>query len=205
VTTSRRDVAVSVLQYGVGIAALAFLLSQVDVGAVSARLRATDPAVLVAVVLVTVGGVLARFDTWRAVVAPFARIRLLTAGRVDLAVNFVNQLLPSRLSGRVAAPFILRAETGMDYGDATAAAGAHTGIYAVCYGLTSLVGVALVAGRVSTGLVLLLLLSTGLYLVAGVVVLLAGMNLTVLDRLVAGLAFGIVGILLAAVWAVAWR
>jgi len=186
--TSRRDIAISALQYGVGIAALAVLLTRVDLATVAARLRATDPAVLVALAAVTVVGVVARFDTWRAVVSPFDGLGLRSAGRVDLSVNFVNQLLPSRLSGRVAAPFILRAETGMDYGDATAAAGAHTGIYAVCYGLTSLVGVALVAGRVSTGLVLLLLLSTGLYLVAGVVVLLAGMNLTVLDRLVAGLA-----------------
>jgi uncharacterized protein (TIRG00374 family) len=188
VTTSRRDVAISVLQYGVGIAALLFLLSQVDVATVSARLRATEPTVLVALVLVTVGGVVSRFDTWRAVVAPFTRVSLLTAGRVDLAVNFVNQLLPSRLSGRVAAPFILRAETGMEYGDATAAAGAHTGIYAVCYGVTSAVGIAAVFGRISNGLLLLLALSTALYLVAGVVVLLAGMNLTVLDRLVGFLA-----------------
>jgi len=117
VTATRRDIAISILQYGVGIAALAYLLSQVDVPTVAARLRATDPAVLVALVLVTVGGVVSRFDTWRAVVAPFARVSVLTAGRVDLAVNFVNQLLPSRLSGRLAAPFILKAETGIDYGD----------------------------------------------------------------------------------------
>jgi len=188
VTASRRDVAISVLQYGVGIAALAFLLSQVDVGAVSDNLRETEPAVLVALVLVTVAGVVSRFDTWRAVLSPFARVSLLAAGRVDLAVNFVNQLLPSRLSGRLAAPFILRAETGVDYGDATAAAGAHTGIYAVCYGLVSAVGLLVIVGRVSTGILLLLVLSTGLYLVAGVVVLLAGLNLTVLDRLVGFLA-----------------
>ncbi|MDS0282061.1 lysylphosphatidylglycerol synthase transmembrane domain-containing protein [Haloarcula onubensis] len=187
-TASRRDVAISVLQYGVGLAALAFLLSQVDVQAVSARLRATEPTVLVALVLVTVGGVLARFDTWRAVLSPFARVPLLTAGRVDLAVNFVNQLLPSRLSGRLAAPFILRAETGVDYGDATAAAGAHTGIYAVWYGVVSAVGLLVIVGRVSTGLLLLLALSTALYLVAGAVVLLAGLNLTALDRLVGSLA-----------------
>jgi uncharacterized protein (TIRG00374 family) len=188
---SRRDIAVSVAQYAVGLAALAFLLSRVDFATVGARLRVAGPATLAAIAVVTVAGVVSRFDTWRAVVAPFARMGLLTAGRVDLAVNFVNQLLPSRLSGRLAAPFILRAETGMDYGDATAAAGAHTGIYAVFYGLVSLVGVAVIAGRVTTGLLLVLLLSTGLYLVAGVVVLLAGLNLTVLDRVVgvfAGLA-----------------
>ena len=183
-TASRRDIAISVLQYGVGLAALAYLLSQVDIAAVSARLRATEPTVLVALVLVTVGGVVSRFDTWRAVVTPFARIPLLVAGRVDLAVNFVNQLLPSRLSGRLAAPFILKAETGIGYGDATAAAGAHTGIYAVYYGLVSAVGLVAIVGRVSTGLLLLLALSTALYLAAGIVVLLAGMNLTALDRLV---------------------
>jgi len=191
---SRRDVAVSVLQYGLGLAALAFLLTRVDFGTVADRLQATSPAALTAICAVTVAGVVSRFDTWRAVVAPFQRVGLLTAGRVDLAVNFVNQLLPSRLSGRLAAPFILRAETGMDYGDATAAAGAHTGIYAVCYGIVSLVGVGVIVGRVSTGLLLVLLLSTGLYLVAGVVVLLAGLNLTVLDRIVgvfAGLAAGV--------------
>jgi len=184
VPTSRRDLAVSALQYGVGIVALAVLLTQVDFATVSDRLRATEPTVLAALAVVTVGGVVARFDTWRAVVAPFARIGLSTAGRVDLSVNFVNQLLPSRLSGRLAAPFILRAETGMEYGDATAAAGAHTGIYAVCYGVVSLAGIAAVAGRISTGLLLLLGLSTALYLVAGAVVLLAGMNLTLLDRLI---------------------
>jgi uncharacterized protein (TIRG00374 family) len=187
---SRRDIAISVLQYGVGLAALAYLLSQVDIAAVSARLRATEPTVLVALVLVTVGGVLARFDTWRAVVTPFTRIPLLVAGRVDLAVNFVNQLLPSRLSGRLAAPFILKAETGIGYGDATAAAGAHTGIYAVYYGLVSAVGLVAIVGRVSTGLLLFLALSTALYLAAGIVVLLAGMNLTALDRLV-GLLSGL--------------
>ncbi|WP_324665407.1 lysylphosphatidylglycerol synthase transmembrane domain-containing protein [Haloarcula sediminis] len=187
-TTSRRDIAISLLQYGIGLAALAFLLSQVDLATVSTRLRATEPAVLVALVLVTVGGVVSRFDTWRAVVAPFARIGLLTAGRVDLAVNFVNQLLPSRLSGRLAAPFILKAEAGIDYGDATAAAGAHTGIYAVFYGLVSAVGLVAIVGRVSTGLLLLLALSTALYLAAGLAVLLAGMNLTALDRLVGVLA-----------------
>ena len=186
--TSRRDLAVSALQYGVGIAALAVLLTQVDFATVGERLRATEPAVLGAIAVVTVAGVVARFDTWRAVVSPFAEMGLWTAGRVDLSVNFVNQLLPSRLSGRLAAPFILRAETGMNYGDATAAAGAHTGIYAICYGVVSLVGIAAVAGRISTGLILLLALSTALYLVAGVVVLLAGMNLTLLDRLVEAVA-----------------
>lgn len=184
VTRSRRDTVVSTLQYGIGIVALGVVLTRVDFGTVGSRLSGIDPVVLLAIAAVTVIGVVARFDTWRAVLMPARRIDLLTAGRIDLTVNFVNQLLPSRLSGRVAAPFILRAETGIDYGTATAAAGVHTAIYAIYYGLVSVVGVAAVFGRIDTGLVLVLLLSTGLYLGAGAVVLLGGMNLTLLDRFV---------------------
>jgi uncharacterized protein (TIRG00374 family) len=188
VTGDRRDIAVSVVQYGLGIVALGVLLTQVEFRTVWRRLSGIEPVVLLAIAAVTAVGVGARFDTWRAVIAPVSHTSLLTAGRVDLSVNFVNQLLPSRLSGRVAAPFILKAETGIDYGNATAAAGVHTAIYAIYYGLVSLVGVVAVVGRIGTGLLLVLLLSTGLYLVAGTVVLLGGMNLTLLDRFVEALS-----------------
>ena len=169
--TTRRDLLVSVLQYGVGIVALGVLLTQVDFA-------------VAALGLVTVAGLVARFYTWSAVISPFTSIPLGTAGRIDLTVNFINQLLPSRLSGRVAAPFVLRAETGMEYADATAATGAHTGIYAVLYGAASLAGLAAAYDRLSTGILLLLALSTALYFVAGAVVLLAGVNLTLFDRVV---------------------
>jgi uncharacterized protein (TIRG00374 family) len=192
VTGDRRDLAVSALQYGLGIVALGVLLTQVEFRTAWRRLSGIEPVVLLAIAAVTAIGVVARFDTWRAVIAPVSYTSLLTAGRVDLSVNFVNQLLPSRLSGRVAAPFILKAETAIDYGDATAAAGVHTAIYAIYYGLVSLLGVVAVVGRIGTGLLLVLLLSTGLYLVAGMIVLLGGMNLTFLDRFVEALS-GVVG------------
>ncbi|MBV0924216.1 flippase-like domain-containing protein [Halomicroarcula limicola] len=186
--TSRRDLLVSVLQYGVGIVALGVLLTQVDFGVVVDRLSNTSPAVVAALGVVTVAGLVARFYTWSAIISPFTSIALGTAGRIDLTVNFINQLLPSRLSGRVAAPFVLRAETGMEYADATAATGAHTGIYAVLYGVASLLGLAAAYDRLSTGVLLLLGLSTGLYFVAGAVVLLAGVNLTLFDRVVEAMA-----------------
>ncbi|WP_135305267.1 lysylphosphatidylglycerol synthase transmembrane domain-containing protein [Haloarcula amylovorans] len=186
--TTRRDLLVSLLQYGVGIVALGILLTQVDFAAVVDRLSNTSPAVVAALGIVTVAGLVARFYTWSAVISPFTSIPLGTAGRIDLTVNFINQLLPSRLSGRVAAPFVLRAETGMEYADATAATGAHTGIYAVLYGVASLLGLATVYDRLSTGILLLLALSTALYFVAGAVVLLAGVNLTLFDRVVEAMA-----------------
>ncbi len=191
---SPRALALTALQYGVALAALAWVLLQVDPGAVLARLGRLDPPVLAALVAVTLAGLVARFATWQAVVAPVHPVSLRTAASTDLVVNFVNQLLPSRLSGRVAAPFVLRGQTGMAYADAAAASGVHTGVYAVYYGLTAAVGLgfAVALADLSAGLALLLALSTGLYLVAGAVVLLAGTNLRLLDPLVAWLA-GAVG------------
>ncbi|WP_335998668.1 lysylphosphatidylglycerol synthase transmembrane domain-containing protein [Halorientalis halophila] len=188
---SRRGIAVTILQYALGLAALAWLLSQVDLGRVVDLLATLDATTVLAVLAVSVAGLLARFYTWYAVIDPRGPVRFREAANTDLIVNFVNQLLPSRLSGRVAAPFVLRSETGIAYTDATAIAGVHTGIYAVLYGLTAAVGVLAVLGRLPFGLIVLLAGSTGLYLAAGAFVLLAGTNLELLDVLldrIAGLA-----------------
>jgi hypothetical protein len=79
----------------------------------------------------------------------------------------------------------------MDYADATAVSGVHTGIYAVFYGVASLAGLALAVGQLSPELLAVLALSTGLYLAAGGFVLLAGANLTLLDRLLGAVAAGL--------------
>jgi len=187
---SLRALAFTTLQYGVALAALAWVVLQVEPGAALARLARLDLPALAALVAVTLVGLAARFYTWQAVLAPVHPVGFRTAASTDLIVNFVNQLLPSRLSGRVAAPFVLRSQTGMAYADAAAVSGVHTGVYAVYYGLTAAAGLGLAVALtgLSTGLVLLLALSTGLYLAAGVVVLLAGTNLRLLDPLMAWLA-----------------
>lgn len=191
---SLRALAVTALQYGVALVALAWVLLQVEPGAVLARLGRLDLPVLAALVAVTLVGLAARFYTWQAVLAPVHPVDFRTAASTDLIVNFVNQLLPSRLSGRVAAPFVLRSQTGMTYADAAAVSGVHTGVYATYYGLTAAAGLVLAVALtgLSVGIVLLLTLSTGLYLVAGVILLLAGTNLRLLDPLVEMLA-GAVG------------
>ena len=185
-----RGLAVTALQYGLALAALAWVVLQVEPAAVLARLDRVDALTLAALVAVTVVGLCARFYTWQAVIRPVEPVDFRTAASTDLVVNFVNQLLPSRLSGRVAAPFILRSQTGMAYADAAAVSGVHTGVYAVYYGLVAAAGLALAVALegLSTGLALVLALSTGLYLAAGGVVLLAGTNLRLLDPLVAWLA-----------------
>jgi uncharacterized protein (TIRG00374 family) len=185
---TRRGIAVTLLQYGVGLAALAWLVTQIDLANVLDLLGRLDAATVLLVLVVSVAGLLARFYTWYVACRPFGDVRYREAASADLIVKFVNQLLPSRLSGRVAAPFVIRSQTGIGYADATAVAGVHTGIYAVYYGFVALIGLGFVLGRLSPGLLVLVGMSTALYVAAGGFVLLAGMNLEFLDRLIEAIA-----------------
>ena len=198
--SSRRGLLVSVVQYVVGLLALAWLLGQVDLARLGELLGSVEPSTIVALLVVTGVGLLARFYTWHVLIERVSGAGFLTSAGVDLAVNFVNQLLPSRLSGRAAAPLVLRGHTGMGYAPAVAVAGAHTGLYAVLYAVGALAGLLLGVGRFSTGLLALLALSTGLYLLAGAFVLLAGTNMTAANR-----AVGALGALLARIPAVGER
>lgn len=177
-----------VLRYGVGLLAVAWLLGQVDFDRVGAVLADVPPATVAALLAVTVVGLLGRFYTWHVLMNRLGSATFRAAASTDLVVNFVNQVLPSRLSGRAAAPVVVRSETGMAAGDSVAVAGVHTGLYALLYGLVASLGVVLGVGRFSPGLLLLLALSTLLYFVAGALVLLLGANLALADRFVAWLA-----------------
>jgi len=184
---NRRRVAIGVVQYGVGLAALAWLLSPVQTARLAEVLAVVEPPVVAALLAVTGLGLVARFYTWKVLVDRIRRTDLATAAGIDLVVNFVNQLLPSRLTGRAAAPLVIRGRTGMGYSEAVAVAGVHTGLYAVLYGVGAAAGLALVVGRLSAGLLVVLAVTTGLYLVAGAFVLLAGTNMGLADRTVGAL------------------
>jgi uncharacterized protein (TIRG00374 family) len=187
---SPRQVAITAIQYVIAGLALWWLLAQIEVAQAARQLASLEPPIIAGLLGVSLLGALAQFGTWAAVLWPMQRVALRAVASVSLAVNFVNQLLPSRLSGRVAAPFVIRAETGMDYADAAAAAGVPTGIYAVVYGVASTVGLVAiaVAEPASLGLLSVLALSTGLYLAAGLLVLTAGTNLRILDPIIERLA-----------------
>ncbi|AOW80408.1 hypothetical protein HTSR_1230 [Halodesulfurarchaeum formicicum] len=187
---SPRELAVTVLQYGIALLAVGWLLTQIEVGTVIDRLASLDKRTIAILLLVSLVGALAQFETWRAVLGAVTPTTRRAAASTSLVVNFVNQLLPSRLSGRLAAPFVVRSYTGLSYADAAAVTGVHTGIYAVLYGTISVLGLVAIATleSVSIGLLGLLAASTGLYLFAGTTVLLAGTNLRYLDPIVRGLA-----------------
>lgn len=190
--TSRtpRQVAFTLVQYVIAIVALGWLVQQIDVAEALTRVVSLEYWTIALLVGVSLLGAFAQFDTWAAVLKPIESVGIRSVASISLSVNFINQLLPSRLSGRLAAPFVIRSQTGMRYADAAAVSGVHTGIYAVLYGLVSTVGLLVIAfaGVLSAGWLVLLGISTGLYLLAGSVVLLAGTNLRVLDPIVEGLA-----------------
>jgi len=189
-TRSPRQIAITLGQYTVALLALWWLARQIDILSAARRLLGLDPLIIGALLGISLVGAFAQFGTWAAVFGPIKRVGLRSVASISLVVNFINQLLPSRLSGRLAAPFVIRSATGMEYSDAAAASGVHTGIYAVLYGLVSTVGVVAIwlLEAPSLGLMAVLAVSTGLYLVAGSVVLVAGTNLRILDPLLARIA-----------------
>lgn len=188
-TDSRlRRVGGFVLRYGIGLLAVAWLLGQVEYGRLVDVLTAIPPTTVALVGAVTVVGLLGRFWTWHVLMNRLGAATFGQAASTDLVVNFINQVLPSRLSGRAAAPVVVRTETGMSGGDSVAVAGVHTGLYAALYGVVAVVGIVAGVGRLPTGILLLLGLSTLLYFAAGAFVLLVGANLTAVDRFVATLA-----------------
>lgn len=185
--SDRRRVLVKLVQYAVGISALAWIVSGTDWSRVLDLLAGVSPFVLAVVLAVTAGEFASRFFIWHALLNARERSEFEAAVNVDLVIRFVNQLFPSRLSGRSVAPLVVRHYTGFSWSDAVAVAGVHTGIHALLYGTVAAVGLLLSFPQLSLGLAVVIGLSTALYVVAGTSVMLAGRRLHVLDALLARL------------------
>jgi len=180
-TDGRRGVLIQLLQYLLGVVALWWLLRQGRWSEFTGLLASLPASVLVTLLVVTVVGLCFRFYTWNVLLVEAGNGSFRAAAEIDLVVNFINNLFPSRLSGRAAAPFVVRDRSGLDIGTSVAVTGVNTGLYAVLYAVAALAGVAALVDRVSVGIVALLLLSSLLYLAAGVTILLAGLRMDLLD------------------------
>lgn len=182
--TARRRLVLTLVQYGVGLAAIAWLVASTEWGRVLDLLLGVPPVLLALVLAVTAGEFVSRFFMWHVLFNAVEPTRLRAAVDVDLVIRFVNQLFPSRLSGRSVAPLIVRHYTTIGWSGAVAVAGVHTGLHAVIYGAVAAFGLAFSLPRLSTGLGLVVGLSTGLYIAAGVVIVVAGRRLEVLDAVI---------------------
>lgn len=183
----RRARLLKAAQYLLGAAALAWAVGQVEWGRAVSLLGGVSPWTIGALVVVSGIGLLTALWMWHVLLDSVRATRFRDAANTGLIVLFVNHLLPSRLSGRAVAPFVVHEKTGMDYSDAIAVSSVHTGLYAVLYGVTALLGLALGGRRLPVELAVVLLLSAALYVAAGTAVLLAGSRLQALNRVVDGL------------------
>ncbi len=184
---SRRQLG-KALQYGIGLATLAWLLSSADWDHVRQLLVGIEPPIVVLLVVVSIGETVCRFSMWSVLCNAIEPTPFSTAIRTTLITNYINQLLPSRLSGRSAAPVVLRHFTGHDWSTVTSITGVHTALYAVCNGFVALAGLIWFLDAFSPGLLIVLAGSIGLYLVVGVGSLLAGWRFDALVALCAPLS-----------------
>lgn len=179
-----RGRAVTAAKYGLGTAALWWVIRTADIDRTLATVSELSAATLVLVVLVSIASVFARVATWHVLISFFTDVdvrRLLTA---DLIIKFVNSLFPSRFSGRSIAPVALRHFTGLAWTESVAVTVAHTGLFAALYAFVTLFGVAVDADTYGLGLTVIILLSAGIYLAVGLAVVVAGRRLDLFDRLV---------------------
>lgn len=165
------------LRYGLGLGILWWVVQQADWSGVGRLLGLATVPTLLLVIVASVIGLLARFYTWKAFLSSVGRVSLGDAARVDLTTNFVNQLLPSRVSGRAVSPLVITRLTDMTFGEAVGVSGMHTGMFALVYGVIALGGVTATADRISTPVLLLIATTTAIYLLLGSIILIAGTRL----------------------------
>ncbi|QPV62696.1 flippase-like domain-containing protein [Halosimplex litoreum] len=173
----------SLVQWTLAVGAFWYVANGVDWSTTRAELVTLDAAVIAGVLAITAAEFGSRFAMWYALLNGLAPTGLRTTASVDLVIKFVNHVVPSKASGHSVAPLVVRHYTEADWAEAVSVSGLNTGLYAALYGLVALAGLGLFAPRLGDGWLLVILLSTGVYLVAGALVLLAGRRMDAAGRL----------------------
>jgi uncharacterized protein (TIRG00374 family) len=138
---------------------------------------------LILLFIFAVGGLLFRFLRWYAFIRLEKPVQFRTAAEVDLIINFINQLFPSRLSGTAAAPLVITQHTGIKMGTSIGITGIFTACYAIIYGIVSGFGVIFLIQHSSISILGIVGLSTLLYLILGLILLISGLKATMVDSL----------------------
>jgi len=177
VTARGRELLLKAVQYGIALAALAYLLAQVDIERTLSMFASLEPLVVALLLGVTAFEFLSRFSMWHVLLNGRHRTAFVTTARLDLVIKFINHVIPSKASGHSIAPLVVRHYTDHDWTESVTVAALNTGLYATLYGVVALVGLGLFVTRLPSGLTLVVVLSTAMYLVAGVLILFAGRRL----------------------------
>jgi uncharacterized protein (TIRG00374 family) len=165
------------VRYGIGIAALAWLVWRADWRAVFETLSGMEPTAVAIVLGVSVLGTVAQFWNWHVLLNRVRPTPFRAAAGVMLTVRFVNHLTPSQAVGKSLAPAVLRQYTGYSWGTVVAVATLHTALFAVLYGVVALAGLGVFVTDLSVGLALVIAASAGLYLFVGPLLLVTGARL----------------------------
>jgi uncharacterized protein (TIRG00374 family) len=176
--------AISLLQWAVALGAFWYVARDVDWGATAAELAGIRPAVVLAIAAVTTMEFGTRFSMWYVLLNGRIGSRFSIAARIDLVIKFINHVIPSKASGHSVAPLVVRHYTNADWPEAVAASALNTGLLATLYAVVALAGLGLFAPDLGRGWLVVILLSTGVYLVAGTLILLTGRRLDLAGTLV---------------------
>ncbi len=171
-------------QWVVALGAFWYVARDVDWAGAASDLAGVPAVVVVAILAITALEFGSRFSMWYALLSGRVETSLITTARIDLTIKFINHVIPSKASGHSVAPLILRHYTDSDWPEAVSIAGLNTGLYAALYGFVALAGLTVFATRLAPGWLLVIALSTGIYLAAGAVVLLAGRRLDIAGQLI---------------------
>jgi uncharacterized protein (TIRG00374 family) len=163
-----RDWIIVFLQYGIGVALLGWIVYRANWERLIQLLSNISAVTLLAVVVVSVVALVFRIGMWHVILKPISPVSFRDSAIIDLVVNFINQLFPSRLAGRSAAPFVVAKNTNLEIGTATTVVGLNTALYAIVYGVAAVLGTMLAFRSLSLPLFGLLLGSSGLYIAIGI-------------------------------------
>lgn len=164
-------------RYGLGLLALAWLVTQADWGEVLSTITGMAPTAVLAILGATVVGTLAQFTMWHVLLNRVRPTDFRVGAGVMLTVLFVNHLTPSQAVGRSLAPAVLRQYTGYTWGTVVAVATLHTALFAALYGVVATAGLVVFATQLSLELLAIIGLSAGLYLAVGPLLLVTGARL----------------------------
>lgn len=162
-----RKRAVRAVRSGIGLVALAWLVRAASWERVFDTAGGLGVMAIGVILALSVVETLSRFATWHVLLNRLTPTPFSTAARVTLTVSFVNHLSPSQAVGRSLAPAVLRQYTDLAWSSLVAVAGAHTALYAICYGTAALVGLFFFGPALSVELLLLVGGSVAVYLLVG--------------------------------------
>jgi uncharacterized protein (TIRG00374 family) len=168
---------INIIQWGLTGVAVWYVAHDVSWDETVMHLANVDLIILLAVLGITILEFVPRFSLWWVLLNSFRMTPLSITIRIDLVIKFINHVIPSKASGHTIAPLIVKHYTDIEWVDAVTISGLNTGLYATLYGFTSLCGLLLLSSRLPNGITSLILLSSVMYVVVGVLIIFIGTRL----------------------------